>query len=80
MRHYSTLSEIQEAKQKERRRLTNSMKGLKSDVLGCVEPAHNSFMDSSNTYLRSLGYGLAAYKWYKTIINFVNYFRKDSEG
>lgn len=79
MKHYRTLNAIQEAKQKERRRLTNSMKGLKNDVAGCVEPARNSLMDSSNGYLRSIGYGLAAFKWYKTVINFINYFRKDSE-
>lgn len=63
---YLSLDEIRADKVKARRLMKRSFDDLRGDVSNCFMPADNLFLNSSNRWMNWIGYGITAYKTFKT--------------
>lgn len=63
---YLSLEDIRADKVKARRLMKRSFDDLRGDVSNCFMPADNLFLNSSNRWMNWIGYGITAYKTFKT--------------
>ena len=76
MKKYSSLEQIREDKQKSLDKMDRGVERLKSDVRDCFLPSNSIFFESSNKYMKYLGYAISAYKTATNVKGIVNFFKK----
>lgn len=63
---YLSLEDIRADKVRAKRLVRRSFDDLRGDVSNCFMPADSMFLNSSNRWLNMIGYGITAYKTFKT--------------
>ncbi len=73
--HYNTLEELRADKRKLSRQVRKSMRTLQEGAKQCLMP-DSQYVNSSNKYMRFIGYGLTAWKTARTVNRIMKFFRK----
>lgn len=73
---YNSLEELRRDKRRIGSDIHKSFKSMREGVKQTFMPAENSYLNSSNKYLRYIGYGLTMWKTARTVNRFVSYFKK----
>ena len=66
---YLSLEDIRTEKMRAKRQMKRSFDNLRGNVSDCFMPKDNLFLNSSNRWMNVIGYGITAYKTYKTFRN-----------
>lgn len=73
--YYNTLEELRADKRKLSKQVRKSMRTLQEGAKQCFLP-DSQYVNSSNKYLRFIGYGLTAWKTARTVNRIMKFFRK----
>lgn len=73
--YYNSLDELRRDKRRLGKQIGKSLNVVQEGVKQTLMPT-SSYLNSSNKYVRFIGYGLTAWNTAKTVNRFVSYFKK----
>lgn len=72
---FSSLAELRAEKDKELKRLDTYARMISADTKDAFIPTNNQFVNSAMPYANYIGYGITAYKTFRTVKRIVSYIK-----